>query len=100
MPLRALLQPRALPCLPAPHCAACIHTAGRRMWHCPPTLSNAVHPAAGEFTGAALAWLESGGKADVDTLVKELVPAQPALLTIERLLEGGQAPLAAPTSGA
>lgn len=55
---------------------------------------------AGEFTGAALAWLESGGKADVATLVKELVPAQPALLTIERLPEGGQAPAAAPTSGA
>ncbi len=57
-------------------------------------------PLAGEFTGAALAWLESGGKADVATLVKELVPAQPALLTIERLQEGGQAPAAAPTSGA
>ncbi|KAI7842763.1 hypothetical protein COHA_003511 [Chlorella ohadii] len=58
------------------------------------------HENMGEFTGAALAWLESGGKADVATLFKELVPAQPALLTIERLPEGGQAPAAAPTSGA
>jgi hypothetical protein len=38
--------------------------------------------AAGEFTAASLAWLEKRGKANVKQLVKQLVPARPAYVTI------------------
>lgn len=55
---------------------------------------------AGEFTGAALAWLESGGKADIAALLKELVPAQPSQLTIERRQAGAQALAPPPMAGA
>ncbi|KAL4443585.1 hypothetical protein ABPG75_011322 [Micractinium tetrahymenae] len=48
------------------------------------------HQNLGEFTTAALAWLESGGKADIQQLLKELVPARMAGVRIDQR-QGGAA---------
>lgn len=50
---------------------------------------------AGEYTTAALAWLESGGKADVQQLVKELVPARMADVRVDQR-QGGATITGAP----
>lgn len=41
-------------------------------------------PAAGEYTAAALAWLESGGRADLAQLQQQLVPARMSEVSIQR----------------
>lgn len=46
---------------------------------------------AGEFTTASLAWLESRGKANLAQLVKQLVPARMAAVTIQRKPAGASA---------
>lgn len=53
------------------------------------------HQNLGEFTTAALAWLESGGKADAQQLVKELVPARMADVRIDQR-QGGAVITGAP----
>ena len=62
----------------------------------------------GEFTAASLAWLERRGKANVKSLLRRLVPARPADVTIIGRMagsmgiaeapgpEGGWAPAPAP----
>lgn len=60
-----------------------------------PALSVPRCVTAGEYTTAALAWLESGGKADAQQLVKELVPARMADVRIDQR-QGGAAITGAP----
>lgn len=63
------------------HCTARLRalTVPRYAIPCPP-----ANPPAGDYTAAALAWLESGGEADLDALVKELTNPKLAELTAAR----------------
>lgn len=61
--------------------AACSSNAPRHFLLC-----------AGEYTAAALAWLESGGRADVAQLVQQLVPARMSEVTIQRPAAPAPAP--------
>ncbi|PSC73168.1 hypothetical protein C2E20_3736 [Micractinium conductrix] len=55
------------------------------------SLAMGNHENMGEFTAASLAWLERRGKANVKSLLRRLVPARPADVTINGRMGGAAA---------